>query len=111
MDWRRSRVAAFKPRTGAVTPVPEEDDDMAVFIADERGAWWLYDGFTRRYVRPGEPQVLEDLGLVKDANKVRRIAPGFFNSIPRSDVDLIDEAEIARLVAEALKAAPATPAG
>jgi hypothetical protein len=96
---------------GGSVAAPEEDDDMAVFIADERGAWWLYDGFSRRYVRPGEPQVLKDLGLVKSATEVKKISAAFFNAIPRSDVDLIDEDEIARLVAESLKAAPVTPAG
>jgi hypothetical protein len=111
MDWRRSRVAAFKPRNGAAAPAPKEDDDMAVFLVDERGAWWLYNGFQRRYVRPGEPKVLAQLGMVKSETDVRRISPAYFDAIPRSDVDQIDEAEIARLVAESLKAAPATPAG
>jgi hypothetical protein len=94
---------------GAVSVPDEEDDDMAVFITDG-GPWWLYNGFQKRYVRPGEPQILKDMGVVKSTG-VKKVATSVIDAIPRSDVDQISEAEIARLVAEALKAAPATPAG
>ena len=84
-------------------PEPEDDDMAGVFITDGNARpWWLYDGFTRRYVAPGEPQILVDLGIVKQ-NMVKKVAPAVIERIPRSDVDLVDESAIAREVAERWK--------
>ena len=88
---------------GSPAPAPEpEDDDMARFITDG-GPWWLYDGYRRRYVRPGEPQILEDLGLVKDAADIKKVSSAYLATIPQDPVDPIDETKLAEELAKGLQ--------
>ncbi|MGY4645881.1 hypothetical protein [Cellulomonas sp. URHB0016] len=47
------------------TPAPEMEDDVkALIYTDGTPTWWLYDGLTKRELRPGEPDQLVDLGLI-----------------------------------------------
>jgi hypothetical protein len=47
------------------TPAPEMEDDVkALIYTDGTPTWWLYDGLTKRELRPGEPDQLVDLGII-----------------------------------------------
>ena len=62
-------VPAPQPAPAPVSTQPHEgNDDMAVkFITTaEPGPWFLYDGFKRRTVAPGENTLLVSLGVVTD---------------------------------------------
>jgi hypothetical protein len=88
----------------------QEDDDMPAlsFIHDGSGPWWLYDGFRRRYVRPGEPTRLVALGLVKAAPHPTLLSKADMAAIPIDLPDPVDEKALAAYLAEAQRTPPPT---
>jgi hypothetical protein len=77
-------MAAFRRGAQAVTAARPlvEDDDVNVFITDSQNSpWFLYDGYRRRFVHPGEQDLLLKLGLVK-ATRPIVISPAEMQRIP-----------------------------
>ncbi|MGZ6965789.1 MAG: hypothetical protein ACXVKA_16405 [Acidimicrobiia bacterium] len=66
------------------TPKPKEVDmAQADYFITTVGTdtWWFYNGNSKRALRPGENQMLVDLGIVR-FKEVKRIAPEILFSIP-----------------------------
>lgn len=67
------RIAQRADILAAITPIPPApttgDDDMKRIIVDPSNpTWFLYDGFTKRPVHPGEQQQLAAMGLIPSSD-------------------------------------------
>mgnify|MGYP007071621231 CR=1 FL=1 len=63
---------------------------MLVFITDNpNGSWWVTDGMTKRALKPGENQLLVDLGVAQYAGK-----PGGVNVIGRQQLAAIPDGDV-----------------
>jgi hypothetical protein len=68
----------------ALNPAPMEEALSRLIYADPNGSWYLYDGYRKRPVHPGEPQTLADLGFVPqaDATAPKWVSPAELATIP-----------------------------